>query len=82
MDVVGSTDAKNAAAINDVVSRVWSENEDDLIALRTSKIEFVTETSDEQTVVTALESLPDVMLAELVGEAKELMAEALRVINK
>lgn len=82
IDVTGTTDAKNAAAVNDAVSEVWSENETHLVALRTSKIEYASETSDDQQEVTSLESLPEVMLSELTGSARELMAEALESVEQ
>lgn len=79
IDVVGKADAKVSVEVADTIAKVWKEAEH-LIALRTSKIEYIHEAGTAEEEVN-LESLPEVMLAELEGETADLLREALSSVE-
>jgi len=79
IDVVGEAPTNLAIKVSDAVSEVW-KSAGNLIALRTSKIEYQGEETSESVEIN-LESLPEVMMSELTGEVGEILKEALEAVK-
>lgn len=76
IDVVGQAKPEQSVAVTDVANQLWKESEN-LIALRTSKIEYEVSDSENPAEEVSLDSLPETMLSELTGDTHDLLAEAL-----
>lgn len=81
IDIQGDLPAEHSTILNDAVAEIW-KNSENLIALRTSKVQYKVGSTETTAEDISLDSLPEVMKGELDGPLRELLEEALGSVGQ